>query len=156
MSIEYFVGRCREVEARRDLGSVRQSYACFDLPGLTAIGTTEPMILPSESAFLSSIEDQPPGLRHDRPAACISDEYLDVPSAPHDFNVMIADHAELAAVARLVIGVGRDHVAERQVAPEWQRRQQQAGNDRGDATRRRQSCRLATSHVTPTRIAAGT
>lgn len=119
------------------------------------IGRDETMIVPDQRRHLRSIENDAPGLRRERLPPRIADEDLDTSAAAHHLDVMITDHAELATVPRFVVGVRSDHPAERQVAPERQRRQEQTGSDRGDAASGSQPCRLETSHVTPIKITAG-
>src|SRR5207247_1523183 len=92
-------------EADRELAGFRQDHPSDDRSRCASIGAHEPVVLPYQRHLRLAIEDDPSRARTHWTAARIADEHFDPPAAPHHLDVMITRHAELAAVARLVVHV---------------------------------------------------
>lgn len=88
------------------------------------------VIAPHQRHGHGSVERDPTLHRVYGPPPRVADEHLHFAAMAHDFDVMMADHAELPAVARLVIGVRLAVSTEVRIMEKGERREHQASEHR--------------------------
>jgi hypothetical protein len=120
------------------------------------VTTDEAVALAVEGNARRRVEHGPTRARRHRTAPRIAHPRGDPPAAAHQLDVMVARHAELPAVLRLVVRMRYRRLRERRISPERQPAQEHAGGKRRSRAGDRHAGRRATSTVTATMTSAGT